>query len=99
MKLSTESLSTLRQNSDVCPGNVYPAKGGRKSPGTDFWLVVAVSSTAAHCIGFSSEGAPVSTASYLQGALRERPVIGRVDISAVQLGLVNGGVSDGGDTK
>ena len=31
-------------------------------------------------IGFNREGIPCSTASYLRGALRERPVIGRVDL-------------------
>ena len=42
MKLQTKSLTSLREACEVRPGNIYPAKGGRK-PGTDYWLVVAVS--------------------------------------------------------
>lgn len=85
MKLDASSLSQLKSNSEVLPGNVYPAKGGRKTPGTTFWLVVAVSATGAHCIGMDDDGAPVSTTTYLKGALRERPIIGRVDLSSVRL--------------
>lgn len=85
MKLDPSTLDTLKGNSDVLPGNVYPAKGGRKTPGTEFWLVVATSDTGAHCIGFSANGLPVSTTSYLKGALRERPVISRIDIDSITL--------------
>ena len=85
MKFDPTLLAKAKENSDVLPGNIYPAKGGRKSPGTEWWLVVAVSSTGAHCIGFDEHGHPCSTASYLKGAMRERPVIGRVDLDAIQL--------------
>ena len=85
MKFSIDLLNTAKGESDVLPGNIYPAKGGRKSPGTDFWLVIAVSNTGAHCIGFDGQGQPCSTASYLKGAMRERPVIGRVDLDKVLL--------------
>ena len=80
MKLQTKSLTNLREACEVVPGNIYPAKGGRK-PGTDYWLVVAVSDHGAHLIGFNDEGEPVSTASYNKSAMRERPVIGRCDLS------------------
>lgn len=83
MKLSTTTLAYTKLNSDVVPGNLYPAKGGRKSPGTEWWLVVATSNTGAHCIGFDAEGAPCSTTSYLKGALRERPILGRVNLDGV----------------
>lgn len=85
MKLNPTLLKVARQNSDVLPGNVYPAKGGRKTPGTEFWLVVAVGDTGAHCIGYDRNGNPVSTTSYLKSALRERPVVCRVDLSALEL--------------
>ena len=85
MKLNTELLKALKENSDVLPGNVYPAKGGRRTPGTEFWLVVATSATGAHCLGFSANGLPVSTTSYLKGALRERPIIGRINLDALEL--------------
>ena len=85
MKLNPTLLKVARQNSDVLPGNVYPAKGGRKTPGTEFWLVVAVSNTGAHCVGYDRNGNPVSTASYLKSALRERPVVCRVDLSALEI--------------
>lgn len=68
MKLNPTLLKVARQNSDVLPGNVYPAKGGRKTPGTEFWLVVAVSDTGAHCIGYDRNGNPVSTAWKKSGA-------------------------------
>jgi hypothetical protein len=85
MKLAQDLLEQVKENSEVIPGNIYPAKGGRRSPGTDWWLVVAVSGTSAHCIGFDAQGNPCSTASYLKGAMRERPIIGRCDLSAIQI--------------
>lgn len=85
MILDTGLLNQVRTMSEVRPGNVYPAKGGRRTPGTDYWLVVATSENGAHCLGFNEQGQPVSTTSYLKGALRERPLLGRVDMSGVQL--------------
>lgn len=85
MRFALDLLQKAKEDSDVVPGNIYPAKGGRKSPGTEWWLVVAVSNTGAHCIGFDAKGYPCSTTSYLKGALRERPVIGRCDLNAVTL--------------
>lgn len=87
MKLNPELLHLAQQKSDVLPGNLYPAKGGRKTPGTDFWLVVAVSETGAHCIGYSRDGNPVSTTSYLKSALRDRPVVCRVNLTSLELQL------------
>ena len=84
MKLDTKFLQALKETTEVKPGNIYPAKGGRK-PGTEYWLVVAVSTTGAHLIGFDAYGHPTSTASYLKGAMRERPVIGFVDLSNLVL--------------
>ena len=84
MKLTTALLTHLAEASEVKPGNIYPAKGGRK-PGTEYWLVIAVSATGAHLIGFNAEGEPVSTASYLKSAMRERPVIGYADLSGIVL--------------
>ena len=85
MRFAHDLLNKAKESSDVVPGNIYPAKGGRKSPGTEWWLVVAVSATGAHCIGFDADGRPCSTTSYLKNALRERPVIGRCDMDAIQL--------------
>ena len=87
MKLSPETLKKV-ESQDVLPGNIYPAKGGRKSPGTEYWLVVSVSNTGAHCLGFNAAGDPCAATSYLKGAMRERPIIGRVDLSAIQLTLM-----------
>ena len=84
MKLQTKSLTNLREACEVRPGNIYSAKGGRR-PGTDYWLVVAVSDHGAHLIGFNNDGEPVSTASYNKSAMRERPIIGRCDLSALVL--------------
>ena len=47
MKLETNILSQLSATAEVKPGNVYPAKGGRR-PGTEYWLVIATSDSAAH---------------------------------------------------
>lgn len=85
MRFAHDLLTKAKEDSDVVPGNVYPAKGGRKTPGTTWWLVVAVSDTGAHCIGFDDAGHPVSTASYLKSAMRERPIIGRVDMDSITL--------------
>lgn len=85
MRLNTALLKQLKSDSDVLPGNIYPAKGGGRKPGTDFWLVVATSDSGAHVLGFNANGEPVSTSSYGKHALRERPVIGRIDISGLEL--------------
>tara|TARA_R110000868_G_scaffold112176_1_gene302276 strand:- start:941 stop:1210 length:270 start_codon:yes stop_codon:yes gene_type:complete len=85
MKIDKELLKIVSSNSDVFPGNIYPAKGGRRTPSTDFWLVVSCSTHGAHCLGFNSDGEPVSTASYNKSAMRERPLVGRVDMGAVVL--------------
>ena len=82
MKL--QPIDMLWNASEVVPGNIYPAKGGRK-PGTDYWLVIATSDNGAHLIGFNKDGEPVSTASYSKSAMRERPVIGRCDLSGLVL--------------
>lgn len=87
MKLSP--IETLRQECEVVPGNIYPAKGGRK-PGTEYWLVVAVSQHGVHLIGFDAFGDPVSTASYNKSAMRERPVIGRCDLSGLVISAKGG---------
>jgi hypothetical protein len=84
MKLQTERMVMLREACEVVPGNIYPAKGGRK-PGTNYWLVVAVSANGAHLIGFNNDGEPVSTASYNKNAMRERPIIGRCDLSNLEI--------------
>ena len=89
MKLHKSFIGVLREQSDVTPGNVYPAKGGSKSPGTEYWLVVATSTNGAHCVGFDAEGNPVSTANYLRGALRERPLLGKVNMSSIILELAS----------
>jgi hypothetical protein len=83
MRFAYDLLTKAKEQSDVVPGNIYPAKGGR--PGTEWWLVVAVSTSGAHCVGFDERGHPCSTTSYLKNALRERPVIGRCDLDAIQL--------------
>ena len=84
MKLDTELLADL-QTHEVVVGNIYPAQGGRASPGTKYWLVVSLSQSGAHLLGFDEAGQPVSTASYLKGALRTRPVIGHADLSNLVL--------------
>lgn len=86
MKFKTEAMVMLREACEVVPGNIYPAKGGRR-PGTDYWCVIAVSGTAAHLIGFNSDGDPVSAASYNKNAMRERPIIGRCDLSHLVLNV------------
>ena len=85
MKVDVQVVALAKGNSDVVPGNIYPAKGGRRTPGTDFWLVIAVSDSAAHCIGYNASGEPVSATSYLKGAMRERPIVGRVNLNDVYL--------------
>lgn len=85
MKIDTSMLADLHQQSDVVVGNIYPAKGGRKTPGTTFWLVVAVSGHGAHLIGFNEAGEPVSTSSYGKHALRNRPILARADLSQLSL--------------
>ena len=79
MKL--EPITMLRESCEVLPGNIYPAKVGKKN--TDYWLVIATSEHGAHLIGFNNDGEPVSTASYNKSAMRERPVIGRCDLSGL----------------
>ena len=85
MKLSREMLKQTHDAVDVVPGNIYPAQGGRKTPGTSFWLVVAVNNLTAHCLGYNDAGEPVSTVSYFTSVMRSRPLLGRCDLSSVVL--------------
>lgn len=85
MKLHPDLLTKARASCDVVPGNVYPAQGGRKTPGTHYWLAIAVTESIVHVIGFNDQGLPVSTASYYKHSFRERPVIGRVDVDRIEL--------------
>ena len=86
MKLNPALLSTIREAA-VTPGNIYPAHGGRKSPGTEYWLVIALTKNGAVCIGFDKDGNACSSATYYQHSMRARPVIGRADLSKVTLGI------------
>lgn len=88
MKLDADLLAKVREAGDVIPGNVYPARGGSKLPGTEFWLVIAVSANGAHVVGFDAQGQPVSATNYTKAAMRERPLLGRVDMSALVLKAV-----------
>lgn len=83
MKLSTETLLAFKEATEVVPGNVYPAKGGKG--GTEYWVVLSLTANGANLIGFDKEGLPCSTATYLRGALRERPLIGKVQLHEVVL--------------
>jgi hypothetical protein len=85
MRIDRKLLRRAAETAEVLPGNLYPAHGGRRKPSTEYWLVVATSDTGAHCIGYDGEGNPVSTSSYGKHALRERPVIGRVDVASLTL--------------
>lgn len=85
MKLDKSLLSKVVEASDVAVGNVYPAKGGRKSPGTEFWVVVALTSTGAVCLGFDKDGSVTGAQTYLKSAMRDRPLLGRVNVSAITL--------------
>lgn len=85
LKFNNELINHVQQNAEVLPGNIYPAHGGRRKPGTEYWLVVAVSETGAHCLGYDADGNPVSTASYLKSAMRQRPVVGQAKLGSLVL--------------
>lgn len=87
MKIDIESIKIIDRDSDVLPGNLYPAKGGRSSPGTKYWLVVATTERGACCLGISNNGGITSTTTYLKSAMRERPIVGRCDIESITLRL------------
>ena len=83
MKLSPDFLRQVEAASEVAPGNVYPAKGGKGD--TEYWLVVSLTKNGCNLLGFDKDGAPCSTASYLRSAMRERPLIGRTNIDNLVL--------------
>lgn len=83
MKLSPSLLRQVESASEVVPGNVYPAKGGKGD--TEYWLVVSLTKNGCNLLGFDKDGNPCSTASYLRSAMRERPLIGRANIEALVL--------------
>lgn len=89
MKFDPSLLSTV-QNHEVRTGNIYPAQGGRKCPGTSYWLVVALTPNGAACVGFNEEGEACSTATYLKSALHSRPLLGRADLSSMKLEVCDG---------
>jgi hypothetical protein len=66
----------LHTQSEVLPGNIYPA--GITTSVTEYSFI-ALSLNGGHLIGFDLYGRPWSTATY-PFCLRERPVIGRVDL-------------------
>lgn len=59
--------------SSVAPGNVYKAKGGKR---TVAFVVLSVSKGYAHAIGLDEEGEISSTTSYGLHVFQERDVIG-----------------------
>lgn len=85
MKVATELLAAMTASAEVAPGNIYPAKGGRRTPGTEFWLVVATSERSCHCLCLNAAGEPVSTATYYKSSMRDRHLVGRVDIAGLTL--------------
>lgn len=58
MKLDTALLAKVHEYSDVVVGNIYPAQGGRKTPGTSFWMVVAVSDHGATSSALTRRASP-----------------------------------------
>ncbi len=84
MRLDPALLATFK-DADVVPGNIYHAQGGRKSPGTEYWLVVALTKNGAVCLGFDAEGNACSAATYLKNAMRSRPILGRAYLSKMTL--------------
>ena len=88
MKIAPEVLNQITQASEVRVGNIYPAKGGRKSPGTEFWLVVALRTNGAVCLGLDAGGEIVSATTYLKSAMRERPVIGKLSMDNLFIGML-----------
>ena len=88
MKIDPQTMSAISAACEVRPGNIYPGQGGRQ-PRTEYWLVVSVFGEACHLLGFNANGEPCSTASYGAHAMRTRPILGRVDLSGINLSLVS----------
>jgi hypothetical protein len=84
MKLHQDLVSKVVGEQEVVVGNLYPAKGGKKDS-TEVWLVVALSPHGAHLLGFNKEGEICSTASYLRTGLKQRPILGKVDLSSLTI--------------
>ena len=87
MRIDPTSLQSLHAAGEVRPGNIYPGKGGRQ-PRTEYWLVVSISGEACHLLGFDANGDPCSSASYNFHAMRQRPILGQVDLSKINLSLI-----------
>lgn len=86
MKLNPDLLKQV-QEQEVRPGNIYPAMGGRKNPGTEYWLVLRLTEHGAVMLGFDKDGEVSGAATYLRSAVRSRPVLGRADLSKMMLEL------------
>ena len=84
MKLDPTLLKQV-QEQEVQVGNIYPALGGRKNPGTEYWLVLRLTEHGAVMLGFDKDGEVSGAASYLRNAVRQRPVLGRADVSKMTL--------------
>lgn len=87
MKLDLQLLETIQQQ-EVRVGNIYPAMGGRKNPGTEYWLVLRLTEHGAVMLGFDKDGEVSGAASYLRNAVRSRPVLGRADLSKMTLEIL-----------
>ena len=87
MKFNPTLLATIQQ-SEVQVGNIYPAQGGRKSPGTEYWLVIALTINGAVCVGFDKDGEACSATTYLKSAMHNRPLLGQANLLTMNLELL-----------
>lgn len=65
-------------------GNVYISKNTHK---TKAWLVMAISGRTVHLLGLDADGQISGTQSYNSFAIENRPLIGRVDMSALEFDI------------
>jgi hypothetical protein len=87
VKFDTSALPSHLLREELFVGAVFAAKGGR---GTKFWLVVAISEKGAtlHVLGLDAAGDVTTASTYGAHAMVGRPLVGRVDLDALQFSIV-----------
>lgn len=69
---------------EVEVGNVYTSKNTHK---TKAWVVMSMSGNTVHLLGLDADGQISSTQSYNLFAIERRPLLGRVDLSALEFDI------------
>lgn len=76
MKINLDNIRPTAPDGEIRVGDMFTSKNHRV---TSYWLVAAVRGSSVHVLGLDRHGGIVATATYGVHAMRERPLVGRVE--------------------